>query len=107
MASATISGAATAWPEGATTSTCFIATLARRGQPVVLTPACFTVQPDCSSRAMRPSSFCSICWVRTNHQPVHRARPTKTMAKGMISPLRLWRPGAWTGVAWASVIGAV
>ena len=74
-----------------------------RGQPVVVSPACFTVQPDCSSRAMRPSSFFSICCVSTNHQPVHRAKPTKTMAKGMISPLRLWR----TGSAWASVMGAV
>ena len=99
LASATSSGAATPWPDGARISACGIDTRVRNGQPVVVTGAWVMVQPSCRRTSTWAASRVSVWSVSQNHQPVQTASSRPMMTKGVARPRRGWR-----GVL--SVIGA-
>ena len=99
LASATSSGAATPWPEGARMSVCGIDTRVRKGQPVMRAGAWEMVQPSCRRTSTWAASRVSTWSLSQNHQPVQPASRRPTIMKGTARPRREWR-GA------VSVIGA-
>ena len=95
LASATSSGAATPWPDGARMSACGIDTRVRNGQPVVVTGAWVMVQPSCRRTSTWAASRVSTWSVSQNHQPVQAASSRPTITKGTARPRREWRGAGW------------